>query len=88
MTTVKADGGLWISARELAAERGISRAAVTQNLRRWAERGAPVATKWRGRVLLVNAREYDTRHRTVADQVRVQAEAVRRALRMYDESIP
>jgi hypothetical protein len=61
-------GGLWISAAELAVERGVSRSAITQNLRRWAQRGAPVATRRRGRELLVNVAAYDAKHGNVATQ--------------------
>src|SRR5215471_17268100 len=81
MATGQANGGLWLSAAELAAERGVSRSAITQNLRRWAERGAPVATRRRGRELLVNVAAYDAKHGSVADQLRVQDEVARRARR-------
>lgn len=51
--------GLWLSLTDLAQARGVSKPAISQNLRKWKERGVAIPTRMEGRTLLINVAAYD-----------------------------
>jgi biotin operon repressor len=64
--------GLWLSLGDLAAARGVSKQAISKNLKDWAGRGIVVATRMAGRSLLVNVAQYDRARGEVGHTVRDQ----------------
>lgn len=60
MADQSVNDGLWLSLTELAQLRGVSKPAISQNLKNWKARGVDVATRMEGRTLLINVAEYDT----------------------------
>lgn len=59
MTDQSVNDGLWLSLTELAQLRGVSKPAISQNLKNWKARGVEVATRMEGRALLINVAHYD-----------------------------
>jgi hypothetical protein len=53
--------GHWLSVSNLAERCGVTKQAISQNLKRWTSLGSPVATRRAGRVLLINVAHYDLR---------------------------
>lgn len=66
------DAGLWLSLGDLAARKGVSKQAVSKNLKDWKARGVVVSTRTEGRALLVNVAEYDRARGEVGHVVRDQ----------------
>ncbi|WP_454683984.1 hypothetical protein [Ancylobacter moscoviensis] len=59
MTDQSVNDGLWLSLTDLAQARGVSKPAISQNLRKWKERGVDIPTRMEGRTLLINVAAYD-----------------------------
>jgi hypothetical protein len=59
--------GYWLTISGLAAERRVSKQAISKNIRRWAALGTPVSTRRKGRQVMVNVAEYDARKGEVGD---------------------
>ena len=64
--------GFWLSMTDLAKARGVSKPAISQNLRDWRGRGIMVATRKEGRQLLINVAEYDQARGEVGNQAYAQ----------------
>jgi biotin operon repressor len=60
--------GFWLSMTDLAKARGVSKPAISQNLRDWRSRGIEVSTRKDGRQLLINVAEYDAARGEVGNQ--------------------
>lgn len=71
--------GLWLSVSQLAAERGVSKQAVSKNIKRWAANGTPVTARRSGRSLIVNVAEYDRLKGEVGDQAHELAVETKKA---------
>jgi hypothetical protein len=71
------EAGLWLPLSELARARNISKQVISKNLKRWGERGHAVATRKRGKELLVNVAEYDVARGNVGDLARQAAQETR-----------
>ncbi|MDF2621415.1 MAG: putative phage terminase large subunit [Xanthobacteraceae bacterium] len=59
MTDQSVNDGLWLSLTDLAQARGVSKPAISQNLRKWKDRGVTIPTRMEGRTLLINVAAYD-----------------------------
>lgn len=59
MADQSVNDGLWLSLTDLASARRVSKPAISQNLKKWKERGVDVATRMEGRTLLINVAAYD-----------------------------
>jgi hypothetical protein len=59
--------GYWLTMSALAAQRGVSKQAISKNLKRWADLGTPVSTRGEGRKVMVNVAEYDARKGEIGD---------------------
>lgn len=78
------DCGLWLSVSALAEQQGVSKQAISKNIKRWSEQGVEIATRRSGREILVSVAQYDRargEHGTLSNQ---QSETTKREANLSD----
>jgi len=71
--------GYWLTMSVLAAQKGVSKQAISKNLQRWADLGTPVSTRREGRTMMVNVAEYDARKGEIGHLGRELGEQTKKA---------
>jgi hypothetical protein len=79
--------GYWLTISALAAQKGVSKQAISKNLKRWADLGTPVSTRREGRTLMVNVAEYDACKGEIGDLGRELGEQTKKAAEVETDPV-